>query len=176
MARDRGFRSRAEERRYSRHIRNRSDLDQLPEAAQGQRMLALKTVSFMRESPGLGLTDAASMAGTNPEAVVWHAGEALHHERGSWRPTSGDRLYRAMWVHSNGETVTIDVRGSHKASEVGAYHAAVRYFVETGDETALLPFSGKTVAGIPYETELSVLEEMGRRGQLNFDSIYQLVS
>jgi len=81
-----------------------------------------------------------------------------------------------MVVYSSGAIVDVDVRGSRKASELGAYHATVRYFLATGGESTLRRFDGKRVAGVPYETDPAVLEEMARRGQLDVDSIYQLVA
>jgi hypothetical protein len=129
----------------------------------------------MREDPGLSLRDAAGLAGTTPEAVAWHAGGALEGRRGRAAATSGDRMYRPMVVYSAGDVVAVDVRGSRKASEVGAYHNAVRHYLDTGDEGPLRRFAGKTVAGVEYEADPDVLDEMARRRQLNVESIYQLV-
>jgi hypothetical protein len=81
-----------------------------------------------------------------------------------------------MVVYSAGVVVDVDVRGSRKASELGAYHAAVAAFLATGDEDVLRPFEGRRVGGYAYETDPSVLEEMARRGQLDMESIYQLVA
>jgi hypothetical protein len=176
LARARGFRSRAEERKFARRIGNRRDLDRLPVRAREQRGHALRALSFMREDPSMGLAAAARQAGTAPEAVFWYVGEGLERERGNWRAKGGDRLYRAMVVNSDGQMVAVDVRGSGKASEVSAYHRAVRHYLETGDYYDLDRFADKSVGGVPYETDPSVLEEMARRRQLDIESIYQLVT
>jgi len=81
-----------------------------------------------------------------------------------------------MVVYSDGSIVEVDVRGSRKASEVGAYHAAVGSFLATGDDSRVTRFRGRRVAGVTYETDPTVLEEMARRGQLDMDSIYQAVA
>jgi hypothetical protein len=130
----------------------------------------------MRENPELSLREAAAQVGITPEAVTWHAGEALQRSDGGWSATPGDRLYRPMYVYSNGEKVRVDVRGSRKASELARYHAARSRYLETGDDIPLLQFTGKSVAGVPYETDTSVLEEMARRNYLDIESIYQLVA
>jgi hypothetical protein len=130
----------------------------------------------MREDPTLSLSRAARQEGVSPEAVHRYAGQGLERHGSHWNVKAGDRLYRPMVVYSSGTITDIDVRGSRKASEVGAYHAAVRYFLATGDESALRRFEGRRVAGVVYETDPAVLEEMARRGQLDVDSIYQLVA
>jgi len=175
LARARGFWSRAEERRSPRRIRNKGDLGSLPPEAAEQRRRSLQAVSLMREDPELTLRDAAAQVGTTPEAVTWHANEAFQRNGNNWSTAPGDRLYRAMYVYSNGEKVGVDVRGSRKASELARYHVAVRRYLETGDDIPLLQFHGKSVAGVPYETDTSVLEEMARRSYLDIESIYQLV-
>ena len=45
--------------------------------------------------------------------------------------------------------------------------AAVRHYLETGDAVPLQQFAGKSVAGVPYETDAMVLEEMARRHGLD---------
>ena len=87
-----------------------------------------------------------------------------------------DRLHRAMYIFSGGEIVPVTVRGSRKASEVSAYHHAVRYYLDTGLTDRLRPFVGKTVDGVEYDTDPDVLDEIARRGQLSIESIYQLVT
>ena len=176
LARARGFRSRAQERKSPRHISNKADLGLLPSGAAEQRRRSLQAVSLMRNQPDLTLQEAAAQIGTTPEAVRWHAGEALERSAGEWSASNGDRLYRPMFVYSNGEKVLVDVRGSRKASELAHYHGAVTHYLETGDDTALKRFSGKTVAGMPYEIDTTVLEEMARRNYLDIESIYQLVA
>jgi hypothetical protein len=157
-------------------IRNRRALDALTPKAREQRRKSLRVLSAMREDRSLSLSEAARREGIAPESVHRYAGPGLERHGGRWKATRGDRLYRPMVVYSNGAVAEIDVRGSRKASELSAYHSTVRHFLDTGDENGLRRFEGKRVAGAPYETDPSVLEEMARRGQLDVDSIYQLVT
>ena len=157
-------------------IRNRRTLAALSPKAQGQRSSSLRVLSAMREDPSLSLSAAARREGVAPETVRRHAEPGLERHGRRWRATPADRLYRPMVVYSNGEIVEVDVRGSRKASELGAYHSAVGLFLATGDENALRRFEERRVGGVPYETDPRVLEEMARRGQLDMESIYQAVA
>ncbi len=131
---------------------------------------------MMREHPDISLSEAARRAGTRPGAVHRYAGDALARRGTQWRVTSRDRIYRPMIIYSNGQVVPVDVRSSRKATEVSDYHRAVGHYLETGDEEPLRAFFGKSVSGFEYETDSDVLDEMGRRGQLDIESIYQLVT
>jgi hypothetical protein len=175
LARDRGFRSRAEERKFGRHIKNRDVLSRLPKNANEQRTRSLRALSVMRENPRLSIADAARMEGTTSKSMVWHVREGLERVDGRWRAKKGDRLLRTMFVNSEGRIVQVDVRGSKKASEISRYHMAVRWFLDTGDDSLLQPFTNRKVDGVVYETDLEALEDMARRGQLDIESIYEAV-
>ena len=139
-----------------------------------KRLGSLRAVSMMRERPGLSLAKAAAEAGVTPQGVVAFAGAALFKQGGGWRVTMADRLPRVMKVHTQGRTTFVTVRGSRKASELSAYHQAVRRFRDTGDDSVLRRFEGKSVAGHPYETDPDVLEELARRGYLTTEHIYRM--
>jgi hypothetical protein len=116
------------------------------------------------------------MADTTPESVAWHAREGVQRQGRGWVVRPADRLYRPMRVYSGGAIVPVDVRGSRKASEVAAYHLAVHHYLSQGDDSRLRAFAGKTVAGVEYETDLDILNEMVRRGEIGVESIYRLVT
>ena len=65
LARARGFRSRAEERKFNGPIRNVTDLLSLPNKAQQERARSLRALSAMRENPLLTIDDAARLEGTS---------------------------------------------------------------------------------------------------------------
>jgi hypothetical protein len=157
-------------------IRNRSDLSKLSERELEQHRRALAVVAAMRSDPGLSLSRAAASEGTTSRAVHRYAGDALEREGRRWRTTSGDRLYRPMVVYSGGSIIDVDVRGSRKASQLSAYHLAVRHYLDTGDDEPLARFRGKSVGRHEYETDPDVLDEMARRRQLDIESIYRLVA
>lgn len=157
-------------------VRNRKDLEALTPKQRQERAAALQAVSMMRDDPTLSLSRAARQAGTTPRSVRHYAGDALEHSGSRWTATRADRLYRPMFVNSGGLVVPVDVRGSRKASEVSAYHRAVRRYLDSGDDRDLNRFASRTVAGVEYETDPDVLDEMARRGQLSIESIYQAVA
>jgi hypothetical protein len=104
-----------------------------------------------------------------------YVGDALFVDRGRVRATAADRLYRPLFVYSGGRRVDVDVRGSRKASLVGAYHGAVRRYLATGEQEELRPFVGRTVAGVELEADPEVIEDIAHRGGFDFDSIYRMV-
>jgi hypothetical protein len=173
LARARGFRSYAEQRRHSRTVEGRADLAALPPAAQEARQAALDAVAVARRE-GISLADAARREHVEPAAVAWWAGEAVSRKEGGWQVSTADRMFRPMVVYSGGEVVAVDVRGSRVASTVGAYHDAVRRYLMEGDASALRAMTGKKVGGIALETDPAVLEEMDRRGETEFESIYRM--
>lgn len=67
----------------------------------------------------------------------------------------------------------VEVTDPDERSEVGQYWNAVRHFLNTGDDSRLWRFEGETVAGRPWETRLDPIEEWGRRGELDFEDIYE---
>jgi hypothetical protein len=146
----------------------------LPDAAQVERRLSLKAVAESRRRR-ISLERAAVEVGTSIEAIQWYAPEAVYREGGRLRVRPADRVLRDLHVPSNGQLVSIDVRGSRKASEVSDYYNAVYRYLEYNEPEHLQRFEGKTVAGVPYETDTAVLEEMWRRGDLSVEDIYRLV-
>jgi hypothetical protein len=70
----------------------------------------------------------------------------------------------------------VEVRGSRSASLVGEHWAAIHHYLDTGDTSRLEALEGRSVAGIPLETDQYVIEEWERRGALEIDDIYDLTS
>jgi hypothetical protein len=143
-------------------------------STESKKLGSLRVVSRLRERRDMSLTPAAAEEGLAPATVLAYAGPAFRKEGGRWRVTEGDRIPRTMKVHTEGKTIWVTVRGSRKASELSAYHTAVREFRDTGDESALQTFEGRSVAGHPYETRPVVLEELARRGYLTTEHIYRI--
>lgn len=173
LAKLRGFSSYGQQRRSSPQIRNDKDLGALPPDAREQRERSLRALSEARNNPNLSLTEAAASAGTSVEAISYFAGPALERRDGRLSVKSGDRLYRSMKINSGGQTVIVDVRGSRKATLVAEYHLAVNQYLATGEVEGLRRFEGKSVGGRTLETNPDVLDDLGRRGELNNESIYK---
>ena len=89
--------------------------------------------------------------------------------------SAADRMFRPMLVYSGGDVVKVDVRGSRAASTIGAYHDAVRRYLVDQDPSGLAAMAGTKVGGVLLETDPAALEELDRRGELDFESIYRMV-
>jgi len=174
LARQKGFVSYSQQRRFGREVDNGTALEALPPAAREVRQAALDALALARRER-IDVGAAAERQGVAVEAVRWWTGDAATKVSGRWRPASADRLYRPMYVYSGGNMVPVDVRGSKVASKIGAYHSAVQHYLRTGDSTRLGRFSGARVGGVELETDLDVLDELGRRGEFDFESIYRMV-
>ena len=68
------------------------------------------------------------------------------------------------------------MRGSRSASLVGEHWSAIGHYLNTDDDSRLRALEGKTVAGIPLETDPGLIDEWERRGELEIDDIYDLTS
>src|SRR5436309_3365606 len=131
LARDRGFASYAQQRRYTPTVANAADLAALPPAARESRQQSLDVLAAARRD-GIDLATPARREGVSLGSVTWWLGETVHKSGGRWRPSGAYRMYRPMYVYSGGVAVPIDVRGSKAASTIGEYHAAVRKYLNTG--------------------------------------------
>ncbi len=175
LARERGFASYSEQRRTSHTVSNRADWAALPPGAQQARSDALNVVALARRE-GIPIADAARSEGVALNVVSWWAGDAIANKRGGWHATVADRLFRPMYVYSAGQAVSVDVRGSHTASNIGRYHSAIRHYLMTGDDSRLARFTGQRVGGVELETDPDVIDELARRRRFDFESIYRMVA
>jgi len=131
---------------------------------------ALEALSKMRK--GASLTEAAAEAHTTPNTVAKYASAQLRREGGRMVASTGDRLFRVMRVITTEGTHEVALGGSRQASLVSAHHNAVKHFLNTGDDEPLRRFAGVKVGGIVLETDPAKLEESGRRGELEYEDIY----
>jgi hypothetical protein len=137
---------------------------------------ALDALARMR-SGGQSLTRAAREAGTTPAVVRKYVGSALRRTRdGGVTAKASDRLYRRMTAITPDGPALVEVRGSRAASLIGKHANAVRKFVETGDARDLHKFRGKTVGGRSLATDPEVLRRLARRGEVEFEDIYELTT
>ena len=175
LARERGFTSYSEQRRATRQITKRTDLHNLPAAAQQARADALDVIAVARRQ-GIDLRTAARREQVPLSAVSFWAADAIADKKGGWHATGADRMFRPMYVYSAGQAVPLDVRGSRAASTIGRYHSAIGHYLNTGDESRLARFNGQTVGGVELETDPDVIDDLARRGRFDFESIYRMVS
>jgi hypothetical protein len=66
----------------------------------------------------------------------------------------------------------LEVTDPTERSTVGQHWNAVRTYLNTGDDSRLRQFEGETVA-VRLETDLDTIDELARRGELDFPDIYE---
>jgi hypothetical protein len=176
LARRKGFRSWAAQQRAPRTVRRTGELEVLHPSEREARRAALDALTYMRRE-NLSLTAAADRAGTTPAAVLRHAGPALEQKSGRYMVRPGDRLLRVMSVlGQQGLVHGVEVRGSRAASLVGEHWSAIDHYLRTGDDSRLAAMDGKSVAGIPLETDPYAIDDWERRGELEIEDIYELAA
>ena len=132
-------------------------------------------VSRMRD--GVSLPKASKEFGVAPSTVVELARLALRMRNGQYVPTKNDRLLRVLTILSIKGKIEIATRDSREATKIGGHWAAVQRYLQTGDDSALLRFKGKTVIDASGKrhlllTDLKELDRLASAGVLSFESIY----
>jgi hypothetical protein len=164
-------------RRRIQGIRTVSGYLKLRPSARMARDRALDALSRMRRQR-LSLSSAARAAGTTPANVLRHAGAAIRKSsHRTYIASSSDMLFRRMRMITNDGTQVVDVKNSRDASLIAQHFDAVGHFLDTGDDSRLKPFRGRSVkaGGKSYKflTDLDDLERLGRAGEFSFESIYE---
>jgi hypothetical protein len=129
-------------------------------------------------SEGISLNKAAHEQGISPQTVLRHARSALRkNAKGYYRPRGSDTLLRALVIPTPEGLTEIATRDSRSASMIAEYSNAVQLFLQTGDDSQLRKFRGKSVIDangnrVPLMTDLDELERLGSAGVLSFESLY----
>ncbi len=145
---------------------------------QEARRRALHALSLTRR--GMSTSKAARVAGTTIRNIRHHVGTAVEQlPTGRYRAKPFDRMKRPMKVPTEWGPVTLDIRDSRKASELGRFWPAAHYYLRTGIDSRLRRFRGKgvRVAGqfYPYITDLPTLERLAQAGEISFEDIYESI-
>jgi hypothetical protein len=177
LARGRGFSSFATQQSAAKVVRTRAAYEKLRPAEREARERALEALSKWRRHEQLSLTGAARDSRTTLNVVKRYAGTELKRERGRLTATASDSLFRRMRLITDTGPLTIDVYSSKVASEIGRYDAAVKRYLETGDDRALRRFRNKKIRTGKqthyFVTDLDTLDRLGGAGELSFESIYE---
>jgi hypothetical protein len=177
LARHKGFTSwRTQQTAPGPEIRGRRDLRRLRPAEQAAYEKTGMVLTLMRRE-GLSLDEASRRVHTTPNAVRRHGADALvRTSRGRYAVTAADAHFRRMWFITPDGLTTVETRDSRAASLVAEFDAAVQHYLATGDDRRLDRFRGKVLrAGgkrYPFVTDLDILDELGRRGEISFETIY----
>lgn len=137
----------------------------------------IEAVRYMRRD-GLSLKETSKLLNLSPATIKKMAGDALEFDGSRYKAKATDRLERIMMFYDERGPTTIRIKSSKAASLIGQYHAAIKKYTETGDDSNLLKFKGKAIldaTGKKYEfnTNKKQLNEFIRSGDVRFESIYQ---
>lgn len=173
LARRKGFASWYAQQRAEKKVTPKT-FEALSQSEARSREAALEALRALRE--GKSLSAATREAHTTANTVMRWVKPALARDaQGRWHAKTSDRLFRRMVIVTGEGLSEIDVRTSRQASQLARYMNAVRQFLATGDERVLDPYRGQSVAGATLETDPDVLEAVGLRHTVSFESIYSTV-
>lgn len=88
-----------------------------------------------------------------------------------------DERLRRLRIPVPGGVRGVVIRGSREASRLGKYWAAVQKYLQTGDDSPLLRFEGRTFTDASgnrhlFPTDLKQLDRQASAGVLSFESMY----
>lgn len=143
-----------------------------------------KTAHVLSQMRGshVSLRRAALEFNVDPRTVVLLAGRDLRKTTsGRYKARSSDTVLRVLVIPTPRGLAEIATRDSDASTLVAEYWNAVQLFLDTGDETALRRFRGKSVLDatgrrVPLLTDLDELERLGSAGVLSFESVYARAS
>jgi hypothetical protein len=155
------------------------------------RSRALNAVADLRRGEARSLSEAARRRGTTVRSTRKYAPSAIRQPAGSrrWEARPSDSYGSTMKVLTVDGPRRMQIKGSRQRSTVGAHWAAVGHFEQTGDDSALQRFDGKSVRGRITEpgarddgswleadllTDTQDLMAMGARGELDDIDVYAL--
>jgi hypothetical protein len=67
----------------------------------------------------------------------------------------------------------IDVESEEEASEIGSYWSALSFYLATGDPERIEQFRGRSIGGVPFETDTDAIVEWWLSGEIDFLEIYE---
>ena len=137
----------------------------------------MEALSLMR-SKRYSLRRAAKEVDLTPEAVRAWTGRSITRKGRRYLARGADKLVRVMAVLTERGVLHVPIYDSRAASQLGAYHAAVREALR-GNLDALRPFRRKHFRtggkqGFPFITDLRVLKRLAHAGALPEYQIYGL--
>lgn len=102
---------------------------------------------------------------------------AKKRANGKYVAKTGDRRLRVLMIPTPEGPREIAVRGSHEATVVGRYWAAVQKYLQTGDESALRRIRRAKIKSadgkrIRLIKDVAELDRLGSAGVLSFESVY----
>ena len=164
-----------------RKLRTPAEYFALPKRQQEAQKKAAHVLSAMR-TENVSLYRAAREHEISPKTVLKHARSALlKTSRGTYKARARDAIIRVLVLPTPRALAEIATLDSRSATIVADYWNAVHRFLETGYDTELARFRGKSIIDaqgnpVPLLTDLDELERRGAAGVLSFQSLYARAS
>jgi hypothetical protein len=149
--------------RYKKHARKarqpkRNSSGKLSNAKLSQRSQSayhrsLHVLAAMRRDRKLSLTHAAKLEGVKRETVKKYFPSALKQAHGKFRVTKSDRNTATLYIpDAHGNSIPVNTRSSKDRKALSRYLRDLGRYLR-GSRTALAPWHGKQIAGVPLVTD-----------------------
>jgi len=97
---------------------------------------------------------------------------------GRWIAKKYDHASRSMLISENGKLQSVQISDSRHAKTIGRYHNAVKYYLDTGDQTKLKKFSKRKIKDSDgnihsFETNPKIVLEINEKiEEIEFFEVY----
>lgn len=111
------------------------------------------------------------------KTVIYHT-NAFKKVNGRWTAKKYDHTSRSMIINENGKMKSIEVSDFRHAKTIGRYHNAVKFYLNTGDDTKLKKFSKRKIKDFDgnlhsFETNPKIVENINEKiEEIEFFEVY----
>jgi hypothetical protein len=117
----------------------------------------MHAISAMRRDATLSLSYAAKLQGVKPATIKKYFSSSLKRSKGKVRVTKSDRYSATLYVpDAMGNPVPVHTRSSKNRKALSRYLRDVGRYLG-GKRNALVPWRGKTIAGVKLVTSADVI-------------------
>jgi len=133
-------------------------LSRLPRRSSEARTKVLHVKAAMVRDPTLSRAQAAKAEGVSVRSIQEYLPSGFKKVAGRWRARKFDRFHEVMYVpDAHGNPVPVPTKNSKERAQVSAFLRDLgRYY--RGNTSALAPWHGKSIAGVPLVTASRTLE------------------
>lgn len=111
------------------------------------------------------------------KTVIYHT-NAFKKVNGRWTAKKYDHTSRSMLIGENGKMQSVTISDSRHAKTIGRYHNAVKFYLDTGDDTKLKKFSKRKIKDAEgnihfFETNPKIVENINEKiEEIEFFEVY----
>lgn len=151
------FRKRKSPQKHRTESRRTLPIANLPKRSETARDRAMHVIAAMRRDSKLSLTHAAKLEGVKPATIKKYFSSSLTRPKGKFQITKTDRSSATLYVpDAMGNPVPVHTRSSKDRQALSRYLRDVGRYLG-GKRNALVPWRGKTIAGVKLVTSADVI-------------------